>query len=101
MMRTLFVINRVTDQTWLENQYLLCLAMLNFDHQVNVVFVEDAFEQVMQLEATAKQWSALSLYGAQVFQLTDPTNHGHSDNRLSPINEAEFDRLKTEMDFIS
>ncbi len=101
MMKSLFVINRVNDQAWLENQYLLCLAMLNFEHQVNLVFVEDAFEQVMRLEATAKQWSALGLYGAQAFQLTNPATNDRSDKKLSPINEAEFDSLKTKMDFIS
>lgn len=99
-MKTLFIINENISQSQLEQTYLLILAMLNFDHDVDLVFINDAFNRIKRDEALKKQWLALKIYGADNF-----FNLTHNGNKPGPglitISQADFEKLKNQADILS
>ncbi len=96
------ITNNPSDQR-LEHSYLLCLALLNFEHQVNVVFVDHAFKSILADEITKKQWMALKLYGVEAFYQLN-LNIKHCDPRSGKhclnLDKTSFDALKNEMDML-
>jgi len=87
----------------LEHSYLLCLALLNFEHQVNVVFVDHAFKSIMAEAEIQQQWLALKLFGVEAFyQLNLDNQHLDSaaDIHCQLIDKPTFDALKTAMDLL-
>jgi len=96
----------ITDQfskQQFEHSYLLCLALLNFEHQVNVVFVDQAFKSIMAETEIQKQWLALKLFGVEAFyqlNLDDKyTNHA-ADTHCQLIDKTSFDAMKSNMDLL-
>ena len=99
-MKAVFVINESMSHEQLEQSYLLILALLNFDHHVDLVFVGDAFNQLIQGEQTTKKWRALKLYGVHAFYQFCDDKENHPDE-LVPLNANEFATLKTQAQFLS
>ena len=100
-MRTLFVIPAHAGKQMLQQQHLLCLAMLNFEHQVTVVFTGDVWQQVWQDEVMRKQWLALKMYGAEDLCVLSSPNQPKLPVELKLLNASELASLKAEMEFIS
>ncbi len=85
----------------LENQYLLCLAMLNFDHPVTLVFMGNSYQKIMNDESSRQKWRALKMYGVENFYCLDPVEGTLSDGCAQPLSVTDFLRLKSQADFIS
>jgi|GEM_PF-6440667 len=99
-MKCLFILNNKLNATQIENQYLLMLAMLNFDHEVNLLFIGSAFSQWQQDPQLSKHLVALNMYGAKPYILSDHQLVPRKENPI-PLNPAEFKLMKNKMDFIS
>ncbi len=100
-MRCLFVITEQMDPQQLDQCYLLCIAMLNFDHQVDVVFEGRAFAEICTSAEAQKKWLALKLYGVDHLYQLQPHVGDPTTATQTPIDMADFATLKTQMDWIS
>ncbi len=99
-MRTLFIINQHMNEAQIEQSYLLILAMLNFDHHVNVVFTGQSYRRLITDDAAKKKWSALKIYGVDdFFELTE--HQSSCIENIKHINHSAFARLKSQADFLS
>ncbi len=100
-MKCLYIVTEHMSAEQTNNSYLMCLAMLNFDHQVEVVFTAGAFAQIQQDEQLCKQWLALKLYGvSHMYQLIDYPQ-AETNQHLEAINYAQFATLSTQCDHLS
>ena len=87
----------------LEHSYLLCLALLNFEHEVNLVFIGQAFKTIMAEAELQKQWLALKLFGVKTFyqlNLDDEQINQTADMHCQLIDKKSFDSLKIAMDLL-
>ncbi len=100
-MRCLFVLTDQMNQAQLDNSYLLCIAMLNFEHEVDVIFLDRAFTQISQHVEQKKKWLALKLYGVNTMYQFNATEAIGTDNHLTTISQAELSALKAAADYIS
>lgn len=101
MIRSLFIITETMTKQQLDNQYLLSLAMLNFDHQVTLVFTGSVLNSLMSHPEQQKKWLALKMYGVDHFyQLTAQTSKPICDHS-EPLNHDALETLKANMDFLS
>ncbi|TDR22781.1 hypothetical protein [Marinicella litoralis] len=98
-MKCLFVINEQLSDQQIERQYLLMIAMLNFDFEVNLVFMDGAHEMWLNHESHTKHLNALTMYGAKCHSFT--TSFNSSEHKHDLLNQAAFNALKNDMDFIS
>ncbi len=102
-MKISIVINEHLSKKQLEHSYLLCLAGLNFEHQVNAVFLGQAFKLIMQDTAAQRQWLALKQYGIEAFYQLQPDNK-HIDHETKKhcqiISPSTFDIIKSKMDLL-
>jgi len=102
-MKVSVIINDHLSKQQLEHAYLLCLAWLNFEHQVNVVFIGQAFERIHSELKNQKQWLALKSYGIDAFyHLRIAENHPSSatEQHCQIIDQSKFESLKTKMDLL-
>lgn len=100
-MQNLFIIQEHMSQAQLEQSYLLILAMLNFEHNVDIIFTGEAYNQLCTDETHFKKWSALTMYGVDnLFQLVKD-NHALKHNELTAIDQAAFETLKKQADLLS
>lgn len=96
-MKCLFMIHQSMKSERLEQQYLLMLAMLNFDFEVHLVFTEGAAEFWRHHQHWRKKLTALELYGiASVRELV--TSGGDPGNLCQP---GWYQGLADSADFIS
>ncbi|MGJ8662658.1 MAG: hypothetical protein ACSHWU_03360 [Marinicella sp.] len=103
-MKALFYLPETFSDQQTENAYLLCLAMLNFEHQVHVVFTAKSWQTINANDLLRKQWLALKLYGAKGFYQLSSSQHSEpsrSHEALTHLTESAFDELKNAMDFLS
>lgn len=103
-MKVSMVVGEHFSQQQLAHSHLLCLALLNFEHQVNVVFIGQAFKVIMQDMDLQKQWMALKLFGIEAFYQLDAVSkqekHSAAERHCVKIDLPAFDALKAEMDLI-
>ncbi len=103
-MKISMIVGEHFSQQQLTHSHLLCLALLNFEHQVSVVFIGQAFKLIMQDMDSQKHWLALKLYGVDRFyQLVVGINqekHRTTEPHCEKIDLPTFDALKAEMDLL-
>ncbi len=99
-MKSLFIINEKISNSQLEQSYLLILAMLNFEHHVKLVFINNAYTRIDNDPALKQQWLALKLYGIEKFYCLNSTQVS-SHQELIPITDMEFEQLKNQADLVS
>ena len=102
-MKVSLIITEQLSNQQLEHSYLLCLALLNFEHEVNVVFVDQAFKSILAEAEIQKQWLALKLFGVEAFyqlNLDDKSTNHAADAHCQLIDKVSFDALKSEMDLL-
>lgn len=99
-MQTLFIINSQMNSSQVEQSYLLILAMLNFEHSVDVVFSGAGCDNLIHSEVNLKKWAALKLYGVDNFyHLTrDSAITGLATVALS---KTDFESIKNRAAFLS
>lgn len=92
-MHTLFNIYPDHSRQRLTQTHLLILALLNFDHNIHIVF-HDGSEQLIEADDELnKQWQALPLYGARDFLFLN--------SPLENMTQQDYHRLSQQADFIS
>ncbi len=99
---TVIITENLTKQQ-LEQSYLLCLAWLNFEHQISVVFVGSAFASICNSPETKKQWLALKHFGVDAlyqFNSLPQTNGPGKTPHCRIIDQAHFDALKNMSDLL-
>ncbi|MCX7554957.1 hypothetical protein OS175_13855 [Marinicella sp. S1101] len=99
-MQSLFIINEKMNTTQVEQSYLLILAMLNFEHSVDVVFSGAGCENLINSNAQLKKWTALKLYGVNDFyHLT--ADSGITALDTTALSTADFENMKNQAAFLS
>ncbi len=101
MMQCLFIITNELSLEQIERQYLLMIAMLNFDFQVNVVFIGNTHANWQNDDKLNKHLKALSMYGAQCHQLHNKPGKCTHYESPSPLSSNGFTALKNSADLIS
>jgi hypothetical protein len=102
-MKITFIITDNLSMQQLEHKYFLCLALLNFEHQVTVVFVDQAFQSIVTEPEIKKSWLALKIYGVETFyqlNLNCISETPSSVEHCQIISKISFDALKDEMDLL-
>jgi hypothetical protein len=98
-MKTLFILHDHMDSEQLEQQHLLCLAMLNYDFEVQVVMQGAVLSTINASPDTQQAWRALNLYGVDEFlSLDGPSN---TDWPVRVIEQADFQQLLSTADWVS
>lgn len=92
-MRTLFNITPDQDIQRLQQTHLLILALLNFDHTVDIVFHNNSDLLIEDHQNLYQQWQALPLYGARDFKFLN--------SRQDNISQQHFHKLIQQADFVS
>ena len=103
-MKAMFIVHEHMSKRQQENAYLLCLAMLNFEHEVHLVFTELSWQKIHTDNTKKKQWLALKLYGTRgMYQIEGSLDSlsGNADQILTSLSISAFDELKNAMDFLS
>lgn len=103
-MKVAMIISEQQSTQQLQESYLLCLALLNFEHQLNVVFIGQAVALLDQDAALKKSWLALKLYGAEAFYQLNKDSQNKSEPATNEhcqlIDSATFAALKNDMDLL-
>ncbi len=102
-MKITVIITENLSKQQIEHSHLLCLAWLNFEHQVSAVFVGSVFESICANSETKKQWLALKHYGIDAlyqFNALPKTNEHHEESYCQFIDQAHFDALKNMSDLL-
>ncbi|WP_223787516.1 hypothetical protein [Marinicella meishanensis] len=100
-MQTLFLLHEHLDADGLQQQHLLCLAMLNFDHDVQVVMTAPVLQKLMASDTLNQSWRALNLYGVDEFLLLNAEPPVACSWPVRTIDHAELERLKSTAGFVS
>lgn len=100
-MKCLFIIDSKLKDDQIENQYLLMIAMLNFDYEVNVIFIGQAHKKWQTDPKLSKHLAGLSMYGAKKHSLTIDTDSGMAVESGNTLSMKDFIQLKNDMDFIT
>lgn len=99
-MKSLFIINENMKESQLDQSYLLILAMLNFDHQVDLVFSNNAFDLVNHCNDSIQKWRALKLYGVEKFYCLNCSKQKLNDE-LTALIPSDFYQMKAQADWVS
>ena len=100
-MKCLFLINENLSIEQIEQQYLLMLAMLNFDFSVTVVFTNDTLHDWEEHEVHCKHLAALQMYGIDTFYLFNSSNRSSKRFTTTNIDIDTLFRFKSAADFIT
>lgn len=100
-MRTLFILHDQMTAERLEQQHLLCLAMLNFDFTVQVVMRGSVWAQINACPESQQAWRALHLYGVDEFLWLNGSEPAASDWPVRRIDQTEFQRLLSSAGWVS
>jgi hypothetical protein len=100
-MKCLFLINENLSSTQIEQQYLLMIAMLNFDFSVSVVFTNDTIHAWHENKVHCKHLAALHMYGVDTFYLLNSSNPAPNLLSTTSIDIDTLIKFKAEADFIS
>ena len=100
-MRTLFILHDQMTADRLEQQHLLCLAMLNFDFDVQVVMQGSVWTQISASPKYQQAWRALLLYGVEEFLWLNGSQLPDPDWPVRRIDQIEFQKLLSSTDWVS
>lgn len=103
-MKVTMVISAQMSAEQLERSYLLGLALLNFEHNLSLVFIDQAFTKLTLTPVNKKRWLALKLYGVNNFYQLNTVVHSNNaiqaDKHCEVISSATFNDLKSQMDLL-
>lgn len=101
-MECVFVIQAHFSNQQIEQQYLLMIAMLNFEFKVQLVFDDESWHHWQTHKPLQQKYQALTLYGADVFLLCEPARSLNSaEPACQVIDFKQFHELLASAGFVS
>jgi hypothetical protein len=101
-MNCLFLFTHKLTAQQIEQQYLLLIAMLNFDFKVQVLFDKTIFHDWLMHKPLKEKLMALNMYGIDEFLLlNNPTQQDEIELPTRGIDHQELQQMMSAADFIS
>lgn len=101
-MNCLFVFTHKMTPQQIEQQYLLMIAMLNFDFNVQVLFDQAIYQEWLMHKPLKQKLMALNMYGVDEFLIqTKYLNSDDEEFTVRMIDETELQQMMIKADFIS
>jgi hypothetical protein len=101
-MNCVFIVQAHLSGQQIEQQYLLMIAMLNFDFKVQIIFDEESWHHWQTHKPLQQKINALLLYGAEALLLQNADKSTDSEiNQHRLINKTEFNQIMSTAGFVS
>ncbi len=101
-MHCVFVIQAHLSNQQIEQQYLLMIAMLNFDFKVQVIFDEESWHHWQTHKPLHQKYQALTLYGAEALLLhNSPKSLDSEEIVCQIIDSKQFHDIVATAGFVS
>ncbi|MCB1582700.1 MAG: hypothetical protein R3E90_15910 [Marinicella sp.] len=101
-MHCVFIIQQHLSKQQIEQQYLLMIAMLNFDFKVQIIFDKQSWHHWQSHKTLNQKYNALNLYGAEALLALNATKQPDLDTySCRTITPVQMQQILASAEFIS